>query len=813
MKKWMITAGVLFAVVVGAEARTLTTDVRTVMYDFELGAQGFGRSGSSALTLSQTTQDVPDLGMTNSGALKLSVNSSVDASSWFSIYHTNEIKNVNEVRFWIKTDKAEDLELSLKLVDFNGQKLYFAIPLQNSSDWQQVIFPVPAIAYDHDSNGSNNGVYCGFVQSFILYFTGANFLAGDAVYIDQVEFSEPRVGATAHINWECYDDSETYLNQYLYAVIEQGLPMVRLAIPWHRVEPDGKGQYDTEFIGHLTNSINQLLTNHVQILLTIGFCPAWASDSSTTSINAVPVDIADWRDYITFVANTLGLADKVRYWTVWNEPNMYDDGEYHFDGTCSDFYNLVSNAVDIIKTAQPNTLVAGGAYAGSPSQVLEQAAWLTNAAATGIFGLCDYYDVHSYRLDEGFILNHIWWTNFMTDVGMTLPMVVTEFGWTSSGDSELEEQKAYCLREGLYLFTEKYPEYYDKALVYVQANKYTGDLTQRNFGISTTDFTALPAFYSFCSPNAAVTDFRHQSEHPGIGEKYLTLYERALDETAEKFIYQQNWFDGMDLVIPGIAGGSRRAGFRVNDSWLYGNNDGLDTNLTIDVTYLDSPAGDFKVNMVAADGSWLGYVITRAGSPGYKTASLQFENINFTNRVGNVNADFQIDNYVGTGDPVYIHEVSVHKKSGARVSLLQSPNAYGEVWTGRHLIFKTSDESSDLKYSAVTNFEGQACRQFDYGKKLSVGVSDTYVYTDVNQVTLRLELYDPGITDFGEVSYSDQSGGTSAVRFGGGTTGWKTVELTLSNVLLDNSKWGRDLFIYSRVSGVPLYVRSVEIIP
>ena len=99
------------------------------------------------------------------------------------------------------------------------------------------------------------------------------------------------------------------------------------------------------------------------IILTLGQTPAWAS-SHPDEVNYVgagapapPVNIQDWRDYITAVAQR--YKGRIRYYEIWNEPNE----ALYFTGTVEQLAELTREAYQILKAVDPqNTVISPAAY-------------------------------------------------------------------------------------------------------------------------------------------------------------------------------------------------------------------------------------------------------------------------------------------------------------------------------------------------------------------------------------------------------------------------------------------------------------------
>jgi hypothetical protein len=156
-------------------------------------------------------------------------------------------------------------------------------------------------------------------------------------------------------------------------------------VTWPQLEPT-RGNWDFTLLDRYV----QLAAQHkVEIVLTLGLTPSWASArpeeaSAYQPGNAAePRDVADWRDYVRTVA--LRYRGAIRNYEIWNEPNVRGT----FTGTPATMLQLAQVAYDSLKAIDPGITVI------SPSPTASAGAgWLTEFVEAGG---CQYADVVGYH--------------------------------------------------------------------------------------------------------------------------------------------------------------------------------------------------------------------------------------------------------------------------------------------------------------------------------------------------------------------------------------------------------------------------------
>lgn len=124
----------------------------------------------------------------------------------------------------------------------------------------------------------------------------------------------------------------------------------RVAIAWRLVEPQ-KGTWD--FKG-ADEDVEQAVQHNVDLVVTVGFIPRWASATPDKSCKvgmgecAEPKNIQDWKDWIAKIASR--YKGKVKYYEIWNEPN---DSEYFYTGSVSGLVQLTKAAHEVVEGIDP----------------------------------------------------------------------------------------------------------------------------------------------------------------------------------------------------------------------------------------------------------------------------------------------------------------------------------------------------------------------------------------------------------------------------------------------------------------------------
>jgi hypothetical protein len=155
---------------------------------------------------------------------------------------------------------------------------------------------------------------------------------------------------------------------------------------WPALEPK-KGQWHFE---KLDANVTLAEAHNVQILLTLGQSPTWASarplepSSYGPGAAAEPANIEDWKNYIRTVATR--YKGRIRYYEIWNEADLLK----YYSGTVDQMVRLAQEAYATIKEVDPTVKLVSpsGSAHGFPIPWLEQ--YLIKGGAT-------YADVIGYH--------------------------------------------------------------------------------------------------------------------------------------------------------------------------------------------------------------------------------------------------------------------------------------------------------------------------------------------------------------------------------------------------------------------------------
>lgn len=211
---------------------------------------------------------------------------------------------------------------------------------------------------------------------------------------------------------------------------------------WPQLEP-ARGRWEFALLDRYVRLVAQ---KHVEILLTLGLTPAWASarPNETSAYQpgnaAEPRDLEEWENYVRVVATR--YKGVIHSYEVWNEPNIRGT----FSGSEDKMLELSQIAYKVLKSIDPTiTVVSPSATTGSGLRWLEY--FLKS-------GGCRYIDVVGYHFyvtpgpPEAMVplirqVEHIARSHSCGDK----PLWNTESGWTSPKQfSSDAEAASYVMR-------------------------------------------------------------------------------------------------------------------------------------------------------------------------------------------------------------------------------------------------------------------------------------------------------------------------------------------------------------------------------
>ena len=156
-------------------------------------------------------------------------------------------------------------------------------------------------------------------------------------------------------------------------------------VAWPQVEP-ARGRWDFTELDRYTRLADE---HHVEVLLTLGLTPTWASSrpheaSAYSDGNAAePRQLSDWEEYVRVVASR--YKGVIHNYEIWNEPN--EKGSY--TGSVSEMADLSRVAYQTLKSIDSTITVV------SPSATTDSGvSWLDQFLQQGG---CQYSDVFGYH--------------------------------------------------------------------------------------------------------------------------------------------------------------------------------------------------------------------------------------------------------------------------------------------------------------------------------------------------------------------------------------------------------------------------------
>ena len=212
-------------------------------------------------------------------------------------------------------------------------------------------------------------------------------------------------------------------------------------VSWPQVEPK-PGVWNFALLDRYVQLASE---HHVELLLTLGLTPTWASarpnepSAYATGNAAEPRHIADWENYVRTVATR--YKGTIHAYEIWNEPNVKGT----FTGDTAAMMQLTEAAYRVLKSVDPTIIVV------SPAATTEDGIeWLNQFLQ---LQACQYVDVIGYHMyvtpdpPEAMIslINNV--RASLRVHGCNKPLWNTESGWSRPKRFTSEQEAAaYLIR-------------------------------------------------------------------------------------------------------------------------------------------------------------------------------------------------------------------------------------------------------------------------------------------------------------------------------------------------------------------------------
>ena len=197
----------------------------------------------------------------------------------------------------------------------------------------------------------------------------------------------------------------------LQMIAEAGFHWIRQEFPWEDIEIHGKGDFEDrrhepsrsawEKYDHIVGLAERY---GIEIIARLSNPPAWTRAAGGTY--APPDDLADWGDYV--FAAVSRYRGRVRYYQLWNEPNIYPEwGEQPVDPEA--YTRLLCEGYRRAKEADPEVVILSGALAATvslhsgpgPARGLNELVFLQRMYDAGAAACFDVLTVNDYMLWSG----------------------------------------------------------------------------------------------------------------------------------------------------------------------------------------------------------------------------------------------------------------------------------------------------------------------------------------------------------------------------------------------------------------------------
>jgi hypothetical protein len=177
------------------------------------------------------------------------------------------------------------------------------------------------------------------------------------------------------------ETEEAKLRVMLQMIDEAGFGWIRQEFPWADIEVDGRGQFtdsreDVDLDGTIDTISSWIKYDRIvdlaeaydlEMIVRLSTPPAWSratNHDTAAGIKAPPDDYQDFVNYAVAVATQ--YRGRIRYYQVWNEPNIYPEwGEDWVDP--ADYTRLLCMTYEALKVVDPQIVVISGTIAPTNS--------------------------------------------------------------------------------------------------------------------------------------------------------------------------------------------------------------------------------------------------------------------------------------------------------------------------------------------------------------------------------------------------------------------------------------------------------------
>ncbi len=227
----------------------------------------------------------------------------------------------------------------------------------------------------------------------------------------------------------------------LAKVVSAGIKWIRAEITWAAIEPV-QGQF---YWADVDRVVNYAAANGLSPLMIIAYTPNWANGNKGRQYP--PNNINHWENFVRTAINR--YKDRVKYWSIWNEPNS---PEFFAEGKDVFVSQIFLPAAMVIKNTDPGAFIVGPELAHVTGTGSEWYFWMKYILNLG----GNYIDIISHHIYKNEGVTHIY---ELLEMGETLippvtdileetgqqdkPFWITETGWNTADMAESEQSELY----------------------------------------------------------------------------------------------------------------------------------------------------------------------------------------------------------------------------------------------------------------------------------------------------------------------------------------------------------------------------------
>ena len=227
-----------------------------------------------------------------------------------------------------------------------------------------------------------------------------------------VKSEDSPFGVCAHISF-----GDPQLDKKLRAIRDAGIRFVRADFVWSIIE-NPRGTWDFSRIDATLDEMDKYGLTMLPIL-----------DYDTDWSRPVVEHLDAWGEFVQTTVTR--YKDRLRYWEIWNEPNL--EGFWHSKPSGKQYAKLLIESSRLIREIDPDLKVVHGGTAGIPYEFIEE------SFAAGACEAFDVMNIHPYRAGATSVKTEDRFVGEIDRVRELMgrygagdkPIWITEMGWAS----------------------------------------------------------------------------------------------------------------------------------------------------------------------------------------------------------------------------------------------------------------------------------------------------------------------------------------------------------------------------------------------